>query len=146
MTDAFKRITDFLPAWDRRDPNPCKNYGIKSVTLRMTLVGPKGATYFTVYTGWYLPSVIDPMSDERKGHVLQPCPCEVGYHSPTPQYEDQSVCREHCEFLDGRPCYADSSALAADEMFAVLVAEGGDAVWAKLEENYREYFGSEVIP
>ena len=39
-----ERITKIYPAWDRRDPNPSKNYGIHGAELRMVLKGELGAT------------------------------------------------------------------------------------------------------
>lgn len=89
-----KRI-DFEPAFDRRHPDPSKNYGIHGVTLRMVLIGPKGAVNFVLYTNWHLPHV----TDESKGRIdsplngdyhwhCRPLPADLGYHSPKPMYEE----------------------------------------------------------
>jgi hypothetical protein len=50
----FERIVQFLPAFDKRHPDPSKNYGIHGVELRMVLKGPKGAVQFVLFTNWQL--------------------------------------------------------------------------------------------
>ena len=70
-----------------------------------------------------------------------PLPADVGYHSPTPLYEGQTVCSDHCEYLDGKPCYYDGSGLFAEEVYQKLVEGGSDEVWKILEERYMELFG-----
>ena len=54
-----ERITKIYPAWDRRDPNPSKDYGIHGAELRMVLKGELGATQFVLYTNWHLPHVTE---------------------------------------------------------------------------------------
>jgi hypothetical protein len=49
-----------------------------------------------------------------------------------------------CEWLDGKPCYYDGSGLAAEEYFKLLVSEGSEAVWKKLEEYYEETFNAQL--
>ena len=55
----LERIVHFAPAFDRCDPDPKKNYGIRGVELRFVLKGPKGAIQFVVYTNWQLPHVTE---------------------------------------------------------------------------------------
>ena len=143
----IERITKIYPAWDRRDPNPSKNYGIHGAELRMVLKGELGATQFVLYTNWHLPHVTEellhrPYKDELDIKVrFLPLPADVGYHSPTPLYEGQAVCSDHCEYLDGKPCYYDGSGLFAEEVYKKLVEGGSDEVWKILEERYMELFG-----
>lgn len=67
----------------------------------------------------------------------------VDYHSPTPFYEFQThPTVDSCEWLDGKPCYSDGSALAGDELFQTLIEQGSDAVWAELGRRYRDHFGA----
>jgi hypothetical protein len=54
---VLERITEFAPAFDKRDPDPKKNYGIHGVDLRMVLKGEEGAVQFVLFTGWMLPHV-----------------------------------------------------------------------------------------
>ena len=98
MSEQFEQITEFTPAYDRRDPDPKKNFGIHGVDLRMVLKGPEGAVRFVVYTNWQLPHVtkenhtlarIGKLTDTLMGCLFDPMPADLGYHSPKPMYPDQ---------------------------------------------------------
>jgi hypothetical protein len=89
----MERIVEFNPAYDKRDSDPSKNYGIHGVNLRMILKGTKGAIQFVVYTNWHLPHVQAEL-DRRHDHILcHPMPADLGYHSPTPRYEETNCGR-----------------------------------------------------
>jgi hypothetical protein len=147
----MEKIVEFSPAFDKRDPKPSKNYGIHGVDLRMILKGEKGVVQFVVYTNWHLPHVQEELNrkatlkqDERYIEaILNPMPADLGYHSPTPIYEGQSVCSDSCGYLDGKPCYYDGSGLNAERIYEVLLKEGSDGVWRELEEYYKDVFESE---
>lgn len=134
MKDKLERLVTILPAWDKRHKNPSKNYGVHCCDLRMVLKGPKGAVQFILYTGWDLPHVT-----EEYG-VREPMPADLGYHSPTPMWEDQTP-MDNCPYLDGKPCYYDGSSLNAERIYRVLLEKGSDGVWAELEEYYNDTFG-----
>ena len=103
MSDEFQQITTFAPAFDRRDPDPKKNFGIHGVELRMVLKGPEGAVQFLLYTNWQLPHVQEEQDrrtllriaiDREDGRMqlrcfYHPLPADLGYHSPKPHYPDQ---------------------------------------------------------
>lgn len=127
----------FTPAFDRHDPDPSKNYGIGSVDIIFVLIGDKGAVQFILSTDWHLPHVRKELDD--KGFPCKPSARDIGYHSPKPMYEGQTIATKHCEYLGGI-CYYDSSALQADKYFNILVEGGDDALWKSLEQYYREIF------
>jgi len=54
---SLTREIKFSPAYDKRDPDPSKNYGIHGVTITFLLKGEKGAVQFVLYTNWHLPHV-----------------------------------------------------------------------------------------
>ena len=165
----MEKITNISPAFDRRDPDPSKNYGIHGCDLRMILKGELGAVQFVLSTNWMLPSVreeslANPKSISYKEHypftfVQEPMPVDIGYHSPTPLYEDQLPIGQRpkydddfnqigvtgepspCEYLDGKPCYYDGSSLGSIPIWELLLKEGSDGVWKYLEEYYVERFG-----
>lgn len=56
---TLERIVKLLPAWDKRNSDPSKNYGVHGVELRMVLKGPEGAVQFVLYTNWHLPHVTE---------------------------------------------------------------------------------------
>jgi hypothetical protein len=135
----MERLITFKPAYDKRDDDPSKDLGVHGVTLRMVLKGKGGAYHFVLYTNWQLPHV----RKEWRLSFAGPLPADAGYHSPIPQYEGQELSQEHCEYLDGQPCYYDGSALYADKVFKMLVEHGSEAVWEELERLYKERFGDE---
>ena len=144
----MERLVTFEPAYDKRDPDARKNYGIHGVNLRMVLKGERGAVQFVLYTNWQLPHVQDEMLKKAAVRhdlsylrmMFAPSPADLGYHSLTPHYEDQPP-HANCEYLDGRPCYYDGSGLNADRIYGVLLAEGSDGVWRELQEYYAGTFG-----
>jgi hypothetical protein len=130
----FERRTTFEAAYDRRDPNPDKNYGIHGVDLRMELLGPAGATYFRLFTGWHWLPLSPALREEY------PMPGSVGYHSPMPQYEGHL--EGDCGVLPGGRCYSGSClSAAAERTFQRLLREGSSGVWAELEGYYHDLFG-----
>ena len=129
----FKKEIILDPAWDRRHKDPNKNYGIHGVNLTFYLTGEKGVVQLVVYTNWYLPHV-------QQFPFLEPVPADVGYHSYTPMYEGQTILRDKCELLGGKPCYYDGSSLQAEEVFKILLNGGSEAVWKELEQQYNELF------
>lgn len=148
MSD-FERLVEFTPAWDQRNSDPSKNFGIHGVDLRMVLKGPAGAVQFVLFTGWQLPHVTDEFvaktaNGDNSAITVEcrflPQPAVRGYHSPTPRYEGQEVESADCAYLDGQSCYYGESALAADELYRLLVIGGSDAVWTELKVYYQHLF------
>lgn len=135
----FERIVEFTAAYDKRDPDPAKNYGVHGVEMRLVLKGPKGAVHFLLFTNWHLPHVAAAFED--KPFLLAPTPADVGYHSPVPLREWQTEpVAETCDYLGGIPCYYDGSGLAANDAFAALVERGDDGIWGYLQGYYQDIF------
>lgn len=145
----FERITEIYPAWDKRNPDPKKNYGIHGVEIRMVLKGPKGATQFLWYTNIQLPHVRKETLMKHVGDFKllelfsRPMGADVGYHSPKPLYEEQKPMDRECPYVEGGKCYYDGSSLYGQEVGERLVAEGGEAVWKVLEDEYQKNFGED---
>ena len=146
--ELIKEIT-ILPAWDKRDPDPNKNYGIHGCELRFVLKGPLGAVQFVVYTNWHLPSVTKELITSKSMNQpiggdphwrCRPRGADLGYHSPTQRYEGQQPTK-NCQYLDGRQCYYDGSSLQAEEIgMPILLQEGSEGVWKLLEKRYNQLF------
>ena len=146
MKDKLERITHISAAFDKRDPDPKKNYGIHGCELRMVLKGGRGAVQFLIYTNWQLPNVQKEMIEKHPRTAdaelfFAPMAADVGYHSLKPQYEGQKSIIESCEYLNGKPCYYDGSGLRAEEWFKILVEKGSDVIWEMMEEEYHDLFG-----
>ena len=144
----MERKIDISPAWAKRE----KGCGIHGCEMRFVLMGKLGAVQFLVFTNWHLPEVQDELLDRPsdKSHVeekfrihalFSPMPADLGYHSPKPKYDGQESTSEKCPYLDGKPCYYDGSGLNAEPVYEILVREGSDGVWKRLEEYYVQVFG-----
>ena len=137
----MERIIKLEAGYDKRDPDPNKNYGIHGVNLRMVLKGSKGAVQFLLYTGWMVPSARETGGYSETAKYI---PADLGYHSLMPMRDSDTPMSEPCEFLDGKPCYYDGSSLAAGRIFNVLTEEGDEGVWRELTAYYAEIFGTAV--
>lgn len=146
MTD-FEKCIEFKAAFSKRDPDPKKDYGIHGVEAYFVLIGPAGAISFTLYTGWQLPEVVCSTEDAglegwRYGKALveaghYPMGATVSYHARV-QRGDAEVSQEHCEWLNGDPCYSDGTFIA-DDAFEALIRGGSDGIWEYLEGWYRSH-------
>jgi len=137
----MEKLILFSAAFDKRDPDPKKNYGIHGVELRMILKGELGAISFLLMTNWQLPHVQEKLNKDVKSILCKPLPADISYHSPVAKYADQEVSHDECPYLDGRPCYCDGSGLNAQYYYNALVAGGSDAFWQAMEAHYLQTFG-----
>ncbi len=146
----LQHIVKFVPAFDRRDPDPAKNYGIHGVTLFMTLVGDLGAISFCVYTNWHLPHVTKERNSKPyeaingDAHWMErPMAANVSYHSLAPVPDRES---HKCEWLGDRLCYGEVLTFSgADHYLDVLIEKGDEGLWGELEEAYNEQFGNRAV-
>jgi len=135
----MEKIINFEPAYDKRNSDPNKNFGVHGVNIRFVLKGDKGAVQFLLYTSWHLPHVTKEL--KVKGYEFDPLPADLGYHSLVPIYEGQHIMSKSCIYLDGKPCYYDGSRLATDKIYNVLLEEGDEGIWRELEKYYKDIFG-----
>ena len=112
--------------------------------MKFVLTGKLGAIQFLLYTGWYLPHVVKefdskPCEIKSWGKYChsKPQPADIGYHSYLPQYEDDTISQESCDYLGGKPCYYDGSSLQAEAVFDIFVSGGDKALWEELERQYQ---------
>lgn len=139
MKDKLKRIVKFSPAYDKRDADPKKNYGIDCVRCWMVLKGKKGAVQFVFSTGMYLLETHKEWLSRFGYNDNSYMGLDVGYHSPYPMYEGQTIQEDKCEWIE-KACYYDGSTLRVVKFLDVFVREGDEAVWKLLEQDYKERF------
>ena len=145
----FKREVKLRPAYDKRDSDPSKNYGIHGVDLCMYLKGERGVVQFIVYTGWHLEHVQDELIERAYltrdvldlEMLVKPMPADLGFHSYT-QLHNYNLYTPECSLLDGHECYYEGSSLAAYRIYDVLVEKGSDGVWSELEAYYEDVFNA----
>lgn len=140
MKDKLERTIEFRPAFDKRDPEPSKNYGIHGMEMKFIVKGRHGATQFGIYTNWMLEHVEKELDNKIPDLRYPHCNChpsgfDIGYHAKKPNYKGQTA-RKDCPYIDGT-CYYDGSTLAADDLLKEFIAKGVDVVWKRLEDTYK---------
>ncbi len=131
-----ERIVEVTPAWDRRHDDPKQNYGIGGCDLRFIYRVGNRAVQFVMATGWFLPHV----QDITRKWASYPAAHDIGYHSPVPMHEGQEPIHDNCPYTGG-VCYYDGGTLAAQRFMDCLIAEGHEALWKMLENQFEETFG-----
>lgn len=146
-TNGFRREVSFSPAFDKRDPDPKKNYGIHGVGLMFTLAKDGKGITLSIFTNWQLPHVQAEMDAKRPDLRFpylshKPMAADVSFHDSKPHYEGHT-CREGCA-VTGGDCYSDGSGLMAEEGFTALREGGSDGVWKWMEERYAAWLTDDV--
>lgn len=139
--EKLVRSIEIFPAYDKRNIDPEKNYGIHGVDIKFLLKGKKGVIQFVIYTNWHLKSVEKDLIQTCKSSgycFLKPLPADIGYHAYKPQWDGQEAMQVNCKYLDGKPCYYDGSSLQAEEIFNIMVEKGHEVMWEELEKWYKD--------
>lgn len=138
------RNTTFIGAYDFSHREP--NYGIHNMVLQFSVKGPKGAITIAISTKWYLPDQQLSSFQMYSRYPFNPADLcrpdftDVSYHAKEPQYEEHSVCTDHCEYTDGA-CYCDGSSLWGNDCWREGFLHGGsDWLFARMEDEYRNRF------
>src|SRR5688500_7780373 len=107
-TTKLERIVQVGPAWEKRHPDPSKDYGVGSISLRFILKGPKGAVQFIFYTAQYTRPVAERFwRDHNRAYIpFKGMGADIGYHAYTPQYDGHTPMDGECDIL-GCQCYYD---------------------------------------
>lgn len=117
-----------LPAFDLRDTNPAKNFGICCVRLNFISQRENRAVVWTFFTNWYLPQ-------NRRGDNVTDGLGSIDYHSPVPFYEGQLATTD-CSFTGG-DCYSGGSGLRSNTLFDKFIADPQE-VWKTLDSDLLE--------
>lgn len=142
IVNRFEREVVFVPAYDKRDPNPAKNYGIHGMDLRFYLKKDGRAIQFVLYTGMMLRHIQDEHQQKPGQLITGPSgwmAADIGYHSPEPLYEGATPTDNECHVIGGT-CYYDGSSLCAEKFADIFLEQGEDALWAMLETEYEDRF------
>lgn len=146
----LERRTTFIPGFDKRSDDPKKDYGIHGGKFMFGVVGPLGAVHFVMLSSFYPESAKEHLIKHHNNDARAtlkyygPDGYDVGYHAHTPQYEDQKISQQECEWLGGQPCYSDGSAIQAGEWTEKFLVLGTDWLWPALEEEYADRFGNKL--
>lgn len=152
----FTHEIKILPSYDHRD-DPNDHRGAGGAELVLILRGPLGAIVAKVNTGWvtrplighYMPGLKrqnrrdKPGVDARLTDVY-PSGAYVGSHSYVPR-DNCTDANGPCDWLGGAVCYGDGSYTMADEILRLLIEQGSDAVFTRLEELYRSWIADRPV-
>lgn len=146
----FERIFQVRPAYDFRDADPSRNYGIHNAVMVFVVKKGHNAIQWVVSTGWYTKSAeahlrTFPKREYREQYDYRPWATDIGYHAILPQYDGQHKLHEHCEYTGGA-CYYDGSSLHAEDFVDGFLQGGTDWLWPILEQVYRARFEGGEYP
>jgi hypothetical protein len=153
---TYERRVDATAAYDKRHPQPSKDYGIHGVEFRFCLIGDAAAVSFGISTGWHLPSVVGVNEDSRpaytqalaqfnRGIGSYPLPMSMHFHVATPIHD---YLAEHepneCDLLPGGKCYGDVTFTGSDRPFFALLRGGLDGMWKELAGELEAFTAAEA--
>lgn len=147
---SLERKIIWRPAFDKRHVEPGKNYGVHGVEIEFQLLGEAGGVVFRISTNWMLPHVqaesdARPLDENPHLRYMFHKPQSAGLdgHWKMPPYEG-AYRYENCK-ITGGVCYCDGTSLT-DSVFNLLVEQGEEALWKRLEEAYEEWKPKKVFP
>ena len=125
-----QRRIRWIPAWDKRDPDPRKNYGVSGVNLFFEWIEPDWAISLVVKTPWVLAET------EKWWDTLPPRPpkavpdAEVHRRNGTGEFV---VKAGDCPIFPNDPCEkVPLSAFAGERLFRVFVESGEEPFWQEM--------------
>lgn len=134
---TYTREITIDAAYDKRDSDPAKNYGIHGAHMwfNLTREDNQGLS-FSVATNWYLPHVAEELKNSIYG-TSEIYGGAVSYHAHAAKNE--YVClMKNCPITKGN-CYSDGSAVLGDEFLATLIAEGTEGLWKRMEAQLEQW-------
>jgi len=159
-SEKLKREMIITPAYDKRNDDPKKDWGIGSCRIFFAVIGKKGAVTVNFFTNWFLPSTIkeykeegifrrtldsDMLREQFKTKIdLEADRPSISagswdYHSKKPTYEGQ-LPTTGCNWLDKSKCYGDGSCMRAERYLIILLEKGSNGIFEQLEIDYKEEF------
>lgn len=128
--NGFDRIITFRPGYVCTLTGG-NSHGRHGMEMLWVLRKNNCAVHFILATDWM---------PDWKPYVKEcsPTPRDLGYHSPTAQYEGQGSA-DDCPWIKG-DCYSDGSPSNAQPAFQCLVSKGEEALWEYLAEYWAKLF------
>jgi hypothetical protein len=151
-TEQFQREIRCEPGYDFREEDAHKpshqRRGCHGMNMRWLLHGQYGTIQFLIYTSW-LPSWVKegqwgPRVDDHGPAQFRPMAADLGHHWDRPTYDGEDSMT--CDIRSGGTCFYDGSGLNAEPLFAKLLTNGSEAVWAEMEAYYWRLVPKQLEP
>lgn len=138
----MKHVVTFQPAYDKRHPDPRKNYGVHGVHIYFAVIDEERGEglSFSVATNWHVPAVqreTDALPFNHQFPYLfhKPLAFAVQIHQKVRQHEYQHE-NQDCS-ITGGACYITDSATLGKSFLQTLIEGGDEALFARMEQQYR---------
>lgn len=138
----LKRNTTITPAFDYilNDKENAK-YGRGCASIIFEVNGDKGAVTLSAFTNWYLPETIKAINNINKRNVSSRI---LAIHSKEKLNEDSEAMlidvRDNCCYTGGICyCYNVYGCSYEQELISLMVREGSEKLFEKLEEIYKKF-------
>lgn len=125
------RKIEITPAWDLRNVDQTKNYGVHNAEIWFSVTGARGAVTVSMDTGWQLPTIA-PFNGS-----CYPDAIAFSWHSKEKRTFD--TWEKDCPFTGGE-CWSIVSFTKAKDFNSALTELGSDGVFKLLEKEYRKFF------
>lgn len=138
----FKREIVFSPAFDKRNPDPTKNYGICAITIAFNLSSSRGTLVLRLLTNQGLPETVKEYNEKGGIFTWKYQAWGLGsldMHSFKPHFVGHQKSSRKCDFIGKKYCYVDGSCLAAEKMADILLREGTEGLWNAMEKRYKSW-------
>lgn len=135
---GFTHRIGIKAAYDLRDPDPRKNCGIHGMHIYFQCVKDKKGITFSVSSNWHLPSVD---TSCWSASSKEPLGFSVDYHMPMAA-EEVAEAEEAGEYftkdcsITCGACRGGGSGLLGEEFLAVLIAEGHEGLFKRMEKQF----------
>lgn len=153
--EKLKREIQITKAFDKRNDDPKKDYGIGSCRLYFIVKGNKGAVTIDFFTNWFLESTVKEYSEigirknrmdgtkdtvKTKINLHEGIPIHSGVFSIHNKKKTKYTTKTKCPVL-GDYCYPDISCMYGNKFLPILLSKGSDGVFKELEKEYKLRFG-----
>jgi hypothetical protein len=131
------------PAYDKRDLEPTKDYGVGGILMNFVIKGDHGAINFVLSTNFVLPQTLEFWQKKKEitkqidlSYWLRPN-TDLCFHGLKPKYEGHKSHNDCC-WMPGKECYVECDSFGGDEAYQALLTGGSEAMWQYMEKRYRE--------
>ena len=141
--DGSKKILDIKMPFDKRNPDPNKDFGILPMSVRMAYLKNNRAVCFSFHLPFYLPHVVSMLLTKKDSHrhpeTFNGYGVVITYHYGNSPRKESEL--EDCDILEGGKCYCDQSFSSyAEEWYNDFLRRenGFEWLWERLIQEWND--------